>query len=458
MRKIAGLVFDVHDDLDGRVLRAVLPDPQTVPDFIKTAHRLTDDQTARLTDDNFALVMFNEGTKLKKYAMVDKGNVALSVMYLGHQAHLLPPEAVKTAAVNLCGACQVHGLTAPDWLKVAAEVGLSGVSGKAQAPYAKKAKVNKINFPVPESPKQTTENPRLGLGDVDKDLEQRTNMAGVQGENFKELPIFSQKEKKPSASDLTMQKNASVQVVTRERTTRTSPYVDVSGWDPEAHEVTDHKAPEQTLLNGKYPVDSYDQVKTAADYFRDHRLEFHPRDRHQYCIKLAGRMEELGMEVPEDVGRYGSETYAGDVDQMVQARRGLVTDEFRPALDLLLEKRAQVSPGTFAEAVAEFDNMTNLRYYWDANVPDPWYSTFGPSMEKMAAAEWTYNEQGVFISLQDLESLALNGKTLVKKQFGQDFIEQFAKKPQAVFDSLPKPTKLILARMASDKHAGTATE
>lgn len=457
MRKLAGLVFDSSDDLDGRVLRTILPNPTTIPDFIKTAHRLTSDQTARLPDAQFALVMFSEGDKLKKYAMVDKGNVALSVMYLGHQAHLLPPEAVKTAAINLCGACEHFGMETPGWLKMAAEAGVTGVSGKAQSPYAKNAKVNKITFPVPESPKVTTENPRLGQVESDKDLEQRTNMGGVQGENFKEVPTFSQKEKKYDGSTA-FEKRASAQVVRHEKIIRTSPYVDVSGWEPEAHQVEDHKAPEQTLLDGKYPVDSYDQVKQAADYFKEYRLELHPRDRHQYCVKLAARMEQLGIKVPEDIERYGSQTYAGDADQMLESRRGLVTEEFQPALDTLIEKRAAVNPETFAEAVAEFDNMTNLRYYWDANVPDPWYSTFGPSFEKMAAKEWTYNEQGTFISLEDLERLALNGKTLVKKQFGQDFVEQFAKKPQQVFESLPKPNKLILARMASDKHAGTATE
>lgn len=457
MRKLAGLIFDPSDDFDGRVLRTMLPHPEALPDFIKTANRLTSEQTAQLPDENFALVMFNEGTKLKKYAMVDKGNVALSVMYLGHQAHLLPPEAVKTAAINLYGACQQHGMTVPDWLKIAAEAGISGVSGKAQAPYAKKAKVNKITFPVPETPKVTTENPRLGLHEEDKDLLDRVNMGGTQGENFKELPTFSQKEKQRNDS-ATMAKQASAQVVRREQIYKTSPYVDVSGWDPEAHQVEDYQAPSQTLLDGKYPVDGYDQVKTAADYFFEHRLEFHPRDRHQYCVKLASRMEELGIKVPEDIERYGSQTYAGDVDQMLQARRGLVSEDMQPALDTLLEKRAMINPDTFAEAVAEFDKLANLSYYWDSNVPDPWFSVFGPSLEKMAAKEWTYNEQGVFVSLEDLERLALNGKFLVKKQFGQNFVEEFAKKPQTVFNSLPKQHKLILARMASDKHAGTATE
>jgi hypothetical protein len=184
----------------------------------------------------------------------------------------------------------------------------------------------------------------------------------------------------------------------------------------------------------------------------------HPRDRHEYCVKLAARMEQLGIKAPEQIERYGSQTYAGDADQFVEARRGLVDEEFHPALDTLLEKQASVSPGTFAEALADFDQMSKLSFYWDSRVPDPWYSTFGPSMEKMAAKEWTYNDMGVFIDLEDLERLALNGKHLVKKQFGQDFVEQFAKKPKAVFESLPKPNKLILARMASDQHAGTATE
>lgn len=447
MQRLAGLVFDTYDDVGGRVLRLTLPDPSGVPDFVKTARRLTPEQIDRTPDDGFALVMFDGAHKMKKYAMVDKGNTALSVVYLLKQAHLLPPAAIKIAATHLIAACEKYKLDVPMELKLAAA---TGVSGKSQSPYAKKAKVSTIQFNDDLGPpKQSRQNPQLGKADDTAEVKERVNLDSIPGTNVLQVPIFPGREKEKTAGALDVEKR------TREQTTR---YVDVTNWDPQAAQVEDHVPPQRTLLGDKYPVDSLEQVKTAAAYFEENWKSFHPRDRHEYCVKLASRMGELGMDAPERVERYGSDTYAADVDSYVQARRGLVSEEFLPAIDVLLEKRAYVSPGTFAEALGEFDKMASLRWLWDSQIPDPYYSTFGRSLEKIAKTEWVWDENGTRIREEDLQDLALNGGELLQKKFGPDFLKEFQKKPKAVFESLPAPNKLVLARMASDPHAGTGTE
>jgi hypothetical protein len=444
MQRLASFVFDPYDDSDGRVLRSMISDPLDIPDFVKTASRLTSAQIDGLADDRFALVLLDNGAKLKKYATVDKGNTAMSVMYLLKQAHLLPPEAVKVAASNLIQACSRYGLAVPDHLKLAAASGTSPVSDKSQKQYAKKAKVLSLQYPVKEPEKESTDNPQLGRQDgANADVEGRTNMSGVQGQNFLVFPVVTEKEKLKEAA------------VTRQQMTK---YVDVTSWNPADVVEEERTAPVQTLLGDKYPVDSYDQVKTASVYFEENWRQLHPRDRHTYCVKLASRMTELGMSVPEDVSRYGSETYAADVDTHVASRRSLVLEDFHPALDTLLEKRAHVTPGTFAEALSEFDTVSGVKWLWDAQVMDPWASTFGPSMEKLAKENWTYDNLGVRVHESDLEHLAMNGKHILAKQFGKSFPEEFAKKPRTVFESLPDPNKLILARLAMARHDGTATE
>jgi len=513
MRRLAGYVFDTYDDIDGRVLQSIVPSFDQVPDFVKTAHRLSGDEIQKLPDDNFALVMFDEGRKMKKYATVDKGNTALSVMYLLKQAHLLPAEAVKVAASNLVQACLMHGMEVPQLLKLAAAVGISGVSAKSPSLFARGAKL--FHAKMKDQPNEFSENPQLGRHNaaVDNDLAQRANVNTTPGENFRELPVFSQKERKlessggaiakmaysfgEAASDLGKQfttsagrhelaglggkavrglgytggalytgkvlkdavagkeKTAGVftdapgEVRTREKSFRELPYVDVSGWNPAEATVEDKKAPEQTLLHGHYPVDAYDQVKTASSYFEENWKEFHPRDRHEYCANLMPRLEKLGMEIPEDVARYGAQTYASDVDMYVDYRRPLVDSEFLPALETLKEKRAHVRPDTFAEALSEFDTISGLKWHWDGVVPDPWKSTFGPSLEKVAAAEWCYDENGIRIDEDLLVNLATNGHTFVAKKFGADFAKEFAKSPKSFFEALPAPNKLIVARAAA---------
>ena len=454
MRHLSNYVFDSYDDADGQVLRAIAPDPSFLPDLVKTAARLTSEQVDNLPDDQFALILFDGLSKLKKYATVDAGNTMLSVAYLLKQAYLLPPAAVKTAARNLIGASEFHDLPIPYELKVAAMTGKSPVSGKAQKPYADHAKVNKINWPaIADAPNEFHENPQLGNHDAGTaDIDQRTNYTSTAGTNFEEVPIFPQKEKTKIAAP------EGAIVVNKVKEWREAPYYDASGWDPSQAYSEEPAMPERTLLGDRYPVDSFSQVKTASVYFNENWKSFSPRDRHEYCVKLASRMEELGMNVPEDIARYGSNSYASDVNAYVEQRRLYVDESFGEGIDLLLEKRAQVSPGVFAEALAEFDKLAGLDEFWGHHVADPWYSTFGPSMQKVAEEDWRWDRDGVRISEDDLEVLARNGHERLCKSFGADFAKEFSKSPKAVFNSLPDPNKLILARLASDRHAGTFTE
>lgn len=465
-----GFVFDTYDDSDGEVLRTILPDPSGIPDFVKQAHRITDEESGLIPDDNYALVLIKEGQKMPKYATVDKGNTALSVMYLLKQAHLLPAQAVKVAACNLIEACGRYDLEVPEQLKIAAASGISGVSGQSQQPYLRKALnaalERKTDYPVPEPNKETTIEPVLGRGGVEDDVKTRTNMKSVMGENFVEAPAFSVKErltddhiKTAAAADAATLALLDHPASTHEKNWRTSPYVDMQDWEPGAHLEKEASAPpSRTLLRGKYPVDDYGQVKTAEAYFSEHVRRFHPRDRREYCTKLAARMEELNIKASEHISKYASDTYGADVEAYVSYRKSHVAPEFHGALDTLMSKQAMVQPETFAEALCEFDEFTKLSHEWDARIPDPWVSTFGTSLEKLAAEEWTFDEQGVRLDESDLANLARNSRGLIVDSFGEKFADEFGKSPKTFFNALPTPNKIVLGRMAMDRHSGTGSD
>lgn len=455
MKRLSGYVFDTYDDVDGQVLRTIVENPTHLPPFVKTAARLTPPQIDSLPDDNFALILFDGAEKMKKFATVDKGNTTLSVLYLLKQAHLLPPDAVKTAARNLMAALDMHGLSIPAELEKAAKTGASPVSAKSQTPYARGAKVNKLQYPeILEEPKESHDNPQLGKTEAAwDDVKERTNVEGTPGTNFLEAPIFPQKEKYKVASAAAAKEVAHLfghNPEMMQQTWRETPYFDISGWDPSQASTTKQAAAE--------PLASYSMVKEASEMFTEEYLKMQPRARHDYCVKLASRMAELDIGIPDNIARYGATTYASDVESYVEARRPYVHEESHEVLDMLLEKRAHVSPHVFAEALAEFDYQNDLNWHWDGKVADPWYSTFGPSMEKVAESTWRYDSTGTRISEDDLENLARNGHERLCHSFGADFAKEFAKNPKAVFESLPAPNKLILARLASDRHAGTYTE
>jgi hypothetical protein len=468
MRGIAGFVVDQYDDVRGEVLKNRFPTPETLPDFVKTAHRLTGDESSNMPDDAFALVLFDGGNKMKKFAMVDKGNTALSVVYLLEQGHLLPPEAIKTAAANLISACEHYGLAVPPMLKVAAKSGLSTVGGKKQTQYAQHAKVIKMQFNPTQkaSDGNYRDNPQLGKPEEDEDLKARANLDSPQGTNFSILPHFSQKEKiKDDHAGSTdnekqaMEKRAAeYEMRTKQKGWREGPHMDITGWDPKSAFNNVEPEARETLLRGHYPVDTYDQIKTASAYFQENWREFGARDRHTYCVKLAQKLASMNQPISEEVERYGSTTYAADVDDLTLARKSLVPPEYHSSIDMLVEKRASIQPETFAEALSDVDHMTGLHFHWGAHIPDPWYTTFGPSMEKVASASWSYMDMGARTDEPELKALAANGHHLVAKSFGQKFADEFAKSPKVFFEALPKPQKLVLARLASDRHTGTATE
>ena len=119
MEKLSGLILDVYDDSDGAILRDIFPEPTDLSELEKNAHALTPEEHNALPDDAYALVLVNGDQVMKKFATIDSGNTALSVMYFLKTAHKLPEEAQKVAAQNLVAACGWYGLDAPELLKEA---------------------------------------------------------------------------------------------------------------------------------------------------------------------------------------------------------------------------------------------------------------------------------------------------------------------------------------------------
>jgi hypothetical protein len=112
--------LDFYDDPSGSVLKGRLSSIDDVPDFVKTAERLNAEELNKLPDDVFALVALDGGRKMRKFACVDKGNTALSVIYFMENKDQLPEEAQKTAAANLITACSWYDMAPPEELEKAA--------------------------------------------------------------------------------------------------------------------------------------------------------------------------------------------------------------------------------------------------------------------------------------------------------------------------------------------------
>lgn len=133
MQKLSGLVLDVYDDQGGEVLQSIFPTHESLPNIVKEAHFLSEEERGALPSDVFALELVDEENSLRKFACTDAGNTALSVEYFLKTAHKLPEEAQKVAAQNLLTACSWYDLDPPEELQKVALVGglAKGLAGVA---------------------------------------------------------------------------------------------------------------------------------------------------------------------------------------------------------------------------------------------------------------------------------------------------------------------------------------
>lgn len=459
--QISGLVFDVYDDTQGEVIRSVYPTRDSIPQLIKSAELLSREDRDRLPDAAFALVLVDEGQKLRKYACVDAGSTALSIAYFLKTAGLLPKSAQTAAANNLIEACAWFQLTPPSELAKAAGIGRALLA-----------------LPIAQG---TSQQVKTNLGAVralegDRQIVTPDQMHGKQAEatGTDLMPLSKAVSKEPpkavvakSASvgrlvaghakedSEVLPTNAGIPGKQPARSPQMRPLaVDVSG---EQYVVPREKKANTYALGERYPLDTYPQIKAAAAYFEEYGCRMPPEDRHRYCSALVKQAAKLGLELHHDIRKYGSSQYAPLVELAVA--RELRVQQLgdapleRTVLDSMFEKRAELAPDAFCALLSEFDQATGLDHCYDRTVYDPYYSTYGCEKRAEQFSEVIGNDS---VTADALQRLARTGASALRNTFSADFLAEFQKDPVGIFRSMPRDQKLILMRMANDTVAASS--
>ena len=198
-----------------------------------------------------------------------------------------------------------------------------------------------------------------------------------------------------------------------------------------------------------YPINTWDRVKLAEQYYADEGIRMDPEIRHQFVTKLSAKAEQIGYPLNGKLKEAGSQRYAsqGHMRAAIEMRKvACAPGQAREALEELFEKRAELKPQTYAEVLRRLDVSTGLDKGWDTVILDPWSSTFG--VDKTATIVW--EQAGERVSDGQLRTLARNSLDSVKQAFGFGFADEFVKDPVGMFKSMPDPEKKVLARMAFD--------
>ena len=178
-----------------------------------------------------------------------------------------------------------------------------------------------------------------------------------------------------------------------------------------------------------YPIDTEELTKQAASTFHISSQHLLPEERYEYAQNIIKQAESLG--ILDDIEMTHIRPYSGTEFSKAAWRKGIVE---RSQNCLESEKVAALK----SYVPDGRDPMKVVAYLesWDKNaglksddVLDPYASVFGDPLCKREQVKQS----------SDWLSSVPEGK--LQDSFGDDFVEEWKKDPQSVYDSLPTPVK-----------------
>ena len=211
----------------------------------------------------------------------------------------------------------------------------------------------------------------------------------------------------------------------------------------------------------RYPIDSLDRVYKAVDYFNRYEDNFDLADRRQYCTKVASRMDELGLEVPQRMRDYASRTPDKQTIALAIYKRAeaIPSSHSLQASLIGLSKEASAMSGELLVSVfEEFDRQADLIDHWDRAVPNPILSVYKEKTAEAAPNDLMWEDGADRMSYRDFTTFVMStrGAKLLKDTFSSELADDLLdpKSGPSVFNSLPDPHKVMIARMATDNSDG----
>lgn len=455
--QLSGQVLDIYDDYRGELLRSIFPSQDLVPEAVKTAHYLSSEEHASLPDDVFALVLVDQDRVFRKFACVDSGNVVLSARYLEKVGEKLPVEARLVALQNLSKAAAWYGMEELQEELHQKTAGLIGMVGKAALNRAAANPLGTLMTAatLPSQIKGTSQAIRQNMGAV-RSLEQAgagvvtpENVHHVLGSMGKHAELSGTS---PMPSQPTPRVDAAKPqktVINKSAALRLEPYVNLG----DCVSLPKQKEAQRHALDGRYPLDSYAQVKAASSYFDEHHRLFTPDDRREFCQNMVPRADELQIPVSDLARKYASDRFAEDgvIKQALDLRKEFVqtVEDGADVLDQLFEKRAELGPALFSAVLREFDSVNEISRVYGRYVPDHVLSTFGSVKVAEHKEDWSELLGDQLVTYADLNKLVQKAGSILVKRYGTDFVEEMSKDPIGIFKSLPRDQKVSLARLAA---------
>lgn len=435
---LTGVILDIYDDPKAVVLLDKLAGRE-LPKELGDSELLEPEKLASMPDRLFALVATNAGDVVRKYAMHDPAHTTTSIMYFLSQHELLPAHAQKTAAANLVQACGWYGLEVPAQLEKLALDPLGGVLGALDA----KSRVEQSV----EHHRATMDGFRQAQAGATSDM-QSSKHADLTGTEM--MPMMGAVSTYPDPKNTARGASSSGQSKR-------------AVWE-HAGDLTNHRPVKKVAAaqptrfampsQQRYPLDGYEDVKTACAYFDLHMEEFKLEDRREFAVHLGQRLEELALPLTENVAKYAGLEYGPNIDIELLARvRNFEGLDHADAYSVLVEKKASIEPHIMLEMIHDLDVLSGAAQKYDAPLGfrDPFQAVYGKVAGVEPAKSFGWNLGNDYVNDMMLADLATRRYAALDHAFGKEMRLSFQKDPVGVFQSMSDPQKIVIARLASDE-------
>lgn len=213
-------------------------------------------------------------------------------------------------------------------------------------------------------------------------------------------------------------------------------------------------------LKSSYPIETAEQVKTAAAYFEKHISRFDFVDRSVAASSIEKRASELKIIIKNDwVKNYGRSmrkeaSYSPTFEDAIKSRiemckvyniklaSGDREIEALPILEKLAKLKPSLPARDMVDALAHFDKEANLDAHYDTRIYDPIFSVYGnphdAGFDRIKLAEDLFDD--------DLNNASQNPSVLqsIENSFGSDVKDQFITDPVGTYGSMQMQQKTLV--------------
>ena len=191
-------------------------------------------------------------------------------------------------------------------------------------------------------------------------------------------------------------------------------------------------------IDGKYPIETKDQLTKTAAYFDKYLVRFHPKDRVKIAATMEKRSSELGTYLNNPwLKNYSralndnpsiSPDFNKNIEMRKQACNGVKFKETKA--EEFLEKISNTkeqSAKQIVDLLFDFDKIANLEYQWDKTIVDPIMTVFG----SLNNPEYDAVKIAGNVTDYQLKKIASDEQFLAKlpSLMGKSFQSNFSKDP-----------------------------